>query len=43
MKTTKTKSQLFKTKVKDAIIKLTNKGNHTTAMHLYQTYFLLKD
>ena len=42
MKPTKTKSQLFKTKVRDAIIKLTNNGNHTAASYLYQTYFLYK-
>ena len=38
----KTKQQIFKSKVRDLIIKLTNKGNHTAASTLYQTYFLNK-
>ena len=42
IKQMKTKQQIFKTKVKDLIIKLTNKGNHTAASTLYQTYFLNK-
>tara|TARA_R100000231_G_scaffold100163_1_gene74632 strand:- start:493 stop:624 length:132 start_codon:yes stop_codon:yes gene_type:complete len=39
IKQMKTKQQIFKSKVKDLIIKLTNKGNHTAASKLYQTYF----
>jgi len=35
----KTKQQKFKTKIQKIIIKLTNQGNHTTASHLYKTYF----
>ena len=42
IKQMKTKQQIFKTKVKDLIIKLTNKGNHTAANTLHQTYFLNK-
>ena len=36
----KTKQQKFKSKIQKAIIRLTNQGNHTTADHLYKTYFL---
>lgn len=42
IKQMKTKQQIFKSKVRDLIIKLTNKGNHTAAGTLYQTYFLNK-
>ena len=35
----KTKKQKFKTKIQKIIIRLTNQGNHTTASHLYKTYF----
>ena len=35
----KTPTQKFKSKINKIIIRLTNQGNHTTASHLYQTYF----
>ncbi len=38
----KTPSQKFKSRINKIIIDLTNKGNHTAASHLYQTYFLFK-
>ena len=38
----KTPSQKFKSRINKIIIDLTNKGNHTTASYLYQTYFLYK-
>ena len=36
----KTPTQKFKSKINKIIIRLTNNGNHTTADHLYKTYFL---
>ena len=38
----KTPKQKFKSKINKIIIDLTNKGNHTAASQLYQTYFLYK-
>ena len=38
----KTPTEKFKSKINKIIIRLTNQGNHTTAMQLYQTYFLFK-
>ena len=35
----KTKQQIFKSKVRNLIIKLETKGNYTAASKLYQTYF----
>ncbi len=35
----KTKQQIFKSKVKNLIIKLETKGNYTASSTLYQTYF----
>ncbi len=37
----KTPTEKFKSRINKIIIDLTNKGNHTAASHLYQTYFLI--